>query len=338
MPVNKSALIRYQILDRCFRNTGRNYTFVDLQEEIDKALEEIHPEGSGISRRQLMYDIQFMESSEGWEVELEREKIGKKTAYRYLNPKFSINNQPLNQTEIKQIESALFIMSRFQGLPQFEWMNEIIPLLENKLGISGENRKVIAYDSNIDYQGYDKIAPLFKAIINKRVLKITYKDFKNPEPYTLFYHPHFLKQYNNRWFVFGKNENPPKEVADVEVWTLSLDRIQNIEESDHPYQDSETDWDSYFEDMIGVTRIAGKNPEEIKLWFSPASAPYVATKPLHQTQKHTQLENGELEIRINVNPNYELESVILSFGENVKVLEPEWLKERINGRLKQAAE
>ena len=92
----------------------------------------------------------------------------------------------------------------------------------------------------------------------------------------------------------------------------------------------------YFEGIIGVTRNTGKAPEEIKLKFSVSSAPYVATKPLHLSQKITWLEKGELEVRITVIPNYELESVILSFGENVRVIEPTWLSERINERLKEA--
>lgn len=333
MPINKSAFIRYQILDRCFRNTGRNYFFEDLHKEIDLAIAEINPEGGGISRRQLLYDIAFMESSDGWEVPLERVKQGKKFIYRYSDPQFSINNQPLNQTEIKQVEAALFILSRFQGLPQFEWISEMIPMLENKLGISGENRKVIAYDSNIDYQGYDNIGPLFNAIINKRVLQITYQDFVSKKPYNLVFHPHFLKQYNNRWFVFGINENPPPDKADVEVWNLSLDRIQKIEEAGLPYRDTTTDWEAYFEDIIGVTRMAGRVPEEIKLRFGAASAPYVATKPLHPSQKQKWLDGGELEIRIVVIPNYELESVILSFGENVQVLVPEWLAGKLAQRI-----
>lgn len=119
----------------------------------------------------------------------------------------------------------------------------------------------------------------------------------------------------------------------MEAWNLSLDRIQNIEGIDIPYRESDTNWEEYFEDIIGVTRISGRKPEEIKLRFEAATAPYVSTKPLHQTQKPAWLETGELEIRIEVIPNYELESVILSFGENVEVLGPAWLRMKINERI-----
>lgn len=100
--------------------------------------------------------------------------------------------------------------------------------MENKLGITGDKREVIAYDSNVDYQGSDNIEPLFNAIINKQVLKIIYQDFKSNHPYDIIFHPHFLKQYNNRWFAFGKNENPPPGLKNVEIWNLPLDRIQHI--------------------------------------------------------------------------------------------------------------
>mgnify|MGYP000903934463 CR=1 FL=1 len=327
MPVNKNALIRYQTIDRCLKNSGRNYFFEDLQEQIDLVLQELNPETGGVSRRQLFLDLQFMESEAGWSAPVDRVKIGRKVAYRYSDPHFSINNQPLNVTEIKQIESALQILSRFRGLPQFEWISEIVPLLENKLGIAGGGREVISFDANIDYKGLDYITPLFNAISNKRVLRIQYQDFKNNQAVQIVFHPYFLKQYNNRWFVFGLNEENR-----VATWNLSLDRIQEINEADQKYTETMVDWDDYFFDIIGVTRIADKEIEEITLSFNRQIAPYISTKPLHPTQKEKWV-NDRLEVRIKVIPNYELESLILSFGENVKIISPTWLQIKIKERI-----
>src|SRR5688572_20446002 len=99
MATNKNALVRYKILDRCFRNPGKKYFIDDLIEECEKVLLEIDPQSNGISRRQIFEDIIFMKSAEGWSIELSKLREGKKVYYRYSNPDFSINNMPLNEVE-----------------------------------------------------------------------------------------------------------------------------------------------------------------------------------------------------------------------------------------------
>ena len=71
----------------------------------------------------------------------------------------------------------------------------------------------------------------------------------------------------------------------------------------------------------------------VELLFSSSSAPYIKTKPIHPSQIETELPEG-LKIRIQVIPNYELEQLILSFGEGVRVISPPLLVEKITFRLK----
>ena len=118
MSVNKNALIRYQVLDRCFRNSGRMYFWEDLLEECNKALIDFDTNNNGIQRRQLFDDIRFMESEVGWAIPLARTRHGRKVYYRYEDLSFSISNQPLNDLEVEQIKSAVQIFSRFSGIPQ----------------------------------------------------------------------------------------------------------------------------------------------------------------------------------------------------------------------------
>lgn len=153
MSINKNALIRYQVLDRCFRNTGRMYFWEDLLEECNKALMDFDSNSEGIQRRQLFDDIRFMESEQGWSIPLDRIRHGRKVYYRYEDLSFSINNQPLNDLEAEQIKSALQIFSRFSGTPQFEWVNEMIPMLESKFGLIERKNEIISFESNIDLKG-----------------------------------------------------------------------------------------------------------------------------------------------------------------------------------------
>lgn len=331
MSINKNALIRYQTLDRCFRNTGRKYFWEDLLEECNKALMDFNPNNKGIQKRQLLDDIRFMESDAGWAIPLGRYKYERKTYYRYEEKTFSINNQSLNDSEVEQIKSALQILLRFSGTPQFEWVNEVAPMLESKFGLIQRKQEVISFESNIDLKGIHFLTPLFNAIINERVLLVTYKDFKSSEPYRITFHPYYLKQYNNRWFVLGLNAD-----NHIPTWNLALDRIESLAETTLKYELTQMNWEEYFFDVVGVTRPFNVDVQEIILNFSSEVAPYVITKPLHPSQKHKILPTG-LEVKIKVIPNFELERLVLSFGEQVKVISPRDFKDCIHHHLKSAS-
>mgnify|MGYP001942933634 CR=1 FL=1 len=331
MPKTKNAQIRYQVLDRCFRNSGRKFFWEDLLKEVNIALEEFNGPGSKIKRRQLYDDIRFMESEEGFKIPLKKYSDGKRKYYRYTNTEFSISNQPLNEDEKSQIQSAISVLSRFSGAPQFEWVQEIIPVIQDRLGLKQNSREVISIESNIDLKGIEHLGTLYDAIVNELVLKVEYQDFKSDESFELTFHPHFLKQYNNRWFAFGLNE-----LLEIPTWNLALDRIQKIDQTQGEYIQPEIDWNEYFFDIIGVTRPDEEEVEKVVLEFTKEQAPYIITKPLHPTQKYEWV-GEKLRIEIEVVLNYELESLLLSFGDKVKIIQPYALKEKIAERISKAA-
>jgi predicted DNA-binding transcriptional regulator YafY len=327
MSTNKNAILRYKTLNRCFQNTGRKYSFDDLLNEVNNVLLDDAPESSGINIRQLRADLQFMRSEVGYSAPIESEIFsGKKHVYFYSDPNFSIHNSPLNETEIHQFKNALTLLSRFEGSPGFEWISEVSVILQDSFGLKTNNEKVISFERNLDYTGENFITQLFNAIVNKRVLSIEYEPF-GQEMSAIQFHPYFLKQYNNRWFVFGLNEE-----NNIATWNLALDRIKSLEEIHVTYRQNETDWDFHFSSIYGVSKPFDKNEEEIHLLFSKRQAPYIITKPIHETQKHYELEDGLL-VKIKVIPNFDLEQLILSFGERVKVLLPIHLKEKISDRI-----
>ena len=69
------------------------------------------------------------------------------------------------------------------------------------------------------------------------------------------------------------------------------------------------------------------------LHFNQLTGKYMENKPIHETQKHKWLNEETLEIKIKVIPNYELERLILSYGDSVKVMEPKDLRQRIKNRV-----
>ena len=331
MPNNKNAVIRYQSLDKCFRNPGRRYFWEDLLEVCNQALRDFDPMCEGIQRRQLLDDIRFMESEQGWSVPLGRHKDGKRVFFRYDDLKFSINSQPINETETNQIKSALLVLSRFKGLPQFEWINEIIPKFEQSFNFRPESQEIIGFDHNEYLRGLDHMGELFNAISYRKVLNIKYKPFQSPQPYVYLLQPYYLKQYNSRWFLLGYNP----EMAKVTI--LALDRIEMVEETGAYYtSDKNLSFQEYFEDIVGVSRPENGEVVTVKLLITTGLAPYIQTKPIHGSQKRISQDDRGLVISLKVIPNFELEQLILSHGEKVQVLAPESFREKIRSRLETA--
>jgi predicted DNA-binding transcriptional regulator YafY len=325
MSVNKNALIRYKVMDSCFRNHAKKYFIEDLIDECSNVLAELNSSTNGISRRQIFQDILFMESSEGWSIELEKNRVGKRIFYRYVDPKFSINNMPLNELEISHLKSAIDILSQFKGMPQFEWMNETLPKLQHGTAKDSSKKTIIEFDSNQYLKGIENIGELYNAILYKKVLLIKYLPFEAANAFDIIIHPYYLKQYNNRWFLYGYN--PSKNKYD---WNLALDRIKNISELNEQYHINDTiDWQDYFEDLIGVTKPENTKVENVVLLFKGKTGHYIESKPIHGSQKLKRIDSETVEVNLNVIINYELERLILSYADSVEVLKPKSLVDSI---------
>ncbi|RZL31902.1 MAG: WYL domain-containing protein [Pedobacter sp.] len=332
MAISKNPLIRYKILDQCFRNPFKIFTIDVLLKTLNEELFEIMAdEKQTIKLRQLQDDIAFMKSSEGWGIELAELKIGKKNIYRYEDLNFSILNSPLNNIEIDQFKSAIQTLSQFEGMPQFEGIQEIIAKLKTNLKLTINETPFIGFDRNQDLKGLEYFNQLYYAVQNNQVLEITYQDFKSEKPFSFELHPYYLKEYNNRWFLFGLNT-----VIDKFDWNVAIDRIISLKIVNTKFKSTNVDWQDYFSDMIGVTKIQDSFIEEVILHFDQLTGKYMVNKSIHETQKHKWLDENTLELKIKVLVNYELERLILSYGESVKIIEPQHLKFKIEQRIQQA--
>jgi len=333
MPVNKHALIRYNTLDKCFRNIGVNYVIDDLLDECNTAIFTFDTKSDGIEKRQLYEDIRFMKSEQGWNIELEEGiKLGRKKLYRYLDPSFSISNQPLNETDANHLRSALLTLSRFKGSPQFEWVEELTVRLNDSFNltkgddVTKDKQDIISFEENKYLKGKEYISNLYDAIHYKKVLEIQYKSFKSDHINTFTLSPYYLKQFNNRWFLFGQDERYQT------LTNLALDRIEKIKETSLKYLETDINFSEYFEDIIGVS-LSDDPVEKVVLRIDKQRWPYVNTKPLHGSQKKITVNDDYTDISLEVIPNNELDSLILQFGDKMLVLEPDSLKQRIKEKI-----
>lgn len=330
MATNKHAIIRYQTLDKCFRNSGRKYFIEDLIEECNKAIYDFTGNPDGIKRRQIYDDIIFMESEQGWSIQLKRQKEGRKVYLRYEDINFSISNSPLNSAEESQLKEALLTLSRLKGMPNFNWIDEITARINAGLDISHQSAKVIEFDQNQYLKGIEFVDPLYKAIVSKKVISISYQSFKQESVQQIILHPYFLKQYNSRWFLFGLNERYKS------ISNMALDRILGIATTDIEFEENTgVEFEDFFEDLIGVTFPEGAEPVKILLKVRATLWPYIKTKPLHGSQKTKEVNDEYTIIELNLIVNYELISLLFSYADNITVLEPDGLVREMSSKAQQ---
>jgi predicted DNA-binding transcriptional regulator YafY len=331
MAQNKNALIRYKTIDKCLQNNYRQWTLEDLIEACSNALFEYEGKENKVSKRTIQLDIQLMRSEKlGYNAPIE---VYDKKFYHYADENFSITDIPLTETDMNVLTETVSMLKQFKDFSLFSDVADILQRLEDKIYAEKSNNKpVIHLDKNESLKGLHFLDELYQAIIKKVVLKLEYQSFKAREAKQFHFHPFALKEFNNRWFLIGKRKGSQP------ITNLALDRIIKIDydfNMDHLNEDFEVE--NYYKDVIGVTVNHGLQPRRIQLWIDSINAPYVITKPLHSSQRLiTQNEDGSIIINLYLIVNYELERLLLGFGNGLEILKPEGLRNRMKEILEKA--
>lgn len=335
MPANKNALLRYKTIDNCLRNRSREWTLDDLIEACSYALYEYTGKDEYISRRTIQLDIQKMRSSElGYEAPIE---VYDRRYYRYSDPDFSITNTPLSESDLRQMGEAVGILKQLSGFAGFAGMEDIVGRLEDHLcAVRHERRPAIYFDSNKRLKGLQFITPLYDAIVARTPVLISYQSFKATAGHDIHFSPYILKEYNNRWFVFGRGDR------DRSVSNLALDRIISVSpDSGARFIDGgKFDPDTWFDDIVGVTKGKGMSMkrERVRFWVAPYWVPYIETKPIHRSQFVVERnEDGSAIFQLDVIPNFELEKALLEYSDGIRVISPAGLREQVRSRLANGA-
>ena len=322
MPTNKNAQLRYQVLDRCLSNWSRRYYIEDLVEACNEALYQYNGEtkdGGGVKKRQVQEDLKFIESEEGYGMLIDAIQNGHRKYYRYHKKGASIKEQPINQEELDLIHNALILLKRFEGVLQFEWLDDLEKRLYTTSKLGETLDSVVSFQHNPYLKGMDAYyKPIFDSIVNKRVIEIVYHPF-GKYARTIIVIPYYLKQYNNRWFLIGKHKDSKY------LSNFAIDRIESYKETSKPYEplSEDVDFKEYFSDIVGVS-LSNAPVEEIVLKVSNKAYGYIVTKPLHESQSAVSIPIGEdyWQVILKVQNNYELRSLLRSFGEQIEVMAP----------------
>jgi len=261
---------------------GRKVTLDELIEACNDALYETNGYGE-VSRRTIQHDIQEMRYSQalGYYAPI---KVVDEKYYKYDEYGYSITQIPISAEDMAQLSEAVDLLKQMSSFKGFDGVEDVVNRLEDYVAsMRYKVEPVILLESNERLRGLEYISDLHDAIMGREAIKITYKSFRSEEATMFCFSPYILKEFRNRWFVFGRRH----DLVDVPLSNLALDRIEDISDAPkgerylsnkgfHPKE--------YFQDLIGVTRDTDSEVEHVEFLATAAEAPYIRTKPILQSQ------------------------------------------------------
>lgn len=330
MPTNLHASIRYEVLDRELQRESEENTERRLRTLCSDAIiiEDAKYEAAEVSLRTFRSDIAHIKRiAEDNNVEVKCRNGKNGYYYYYSRGDFSIFKKEFSDSEIGQLKCAMQLLSRFKGLPEYDNIAGLASKLEKKYGLKGEGNIYVEYE-HIESTGEEIMSDICNYIINKKPIRITYAPYGKAER-TWIIHPYLLKEYNNRWFLYGFNETEDR------ISNMPLDRIRvDYEPVPNAYiPNTFVDFSTYFDNIVGVTLNHG-DPVVITLRASESRYPYIDSKPIHSSQRLIDADSRTFTIRVI--PNKELDALILSFGADLEVIKPIWYRDKIKHKIEDA--
>jgi predicted DNA-binding transcriptional regulator YafY len=122
-----------------------------------------------------------------------------------------------------------------------------------------------------------------------------------------------------------------------EIRTFKLGRLEGAQLLDAEYSiPPDFDPEAHLAGSWGI--MSGDHVDEVALHFSAAAKPFVMERQWHPSQQIQSTPEGGCVLRMQVSEPVEMQPWIRSWGAQVEVLAPEWLRERIMDELQKAAE
>ena len=196
------------------------------------------------------------------------------------------------------------------------------------------NRQFIHFEKR-PARGLNHLHGLIYAIENHLRLCFSYHKFRENThtPHTV--QPYALKEFDYHWYLLARDVvNNTEETA---IRVFAVDRISDLDILKKKFTPMPFDVEKHFKNAFGVIALPDA-PEDIVLRFDRHQGNYIKVRPLHHSQQIVSDNDDALVVRLHLTPSYDFDLKLLSLGNRVQVLEPQWYREHIVMRIKQALE
>lgn len=344
-------------MNNIFNGTGDTVQLINLIDKLlrrdgyityDDIIKEYSPEYVGVKREKNPKVSSIKKAINTMKKKLN--EMG--TGFEYSNGKDARNGfrypqdnpdpfKSLREGEKKQLTKQLLRdyckATRFM-IPQVFAEKKVPSLL-----LDDKPSHIIESDSNPLLCNIDLLPVFFEYIEKKKVVSFIYNARYVTEQKIIF-HPHFLKEYNNRWFIWGCLEKEDGII--VEAYNYSIDRIvpkslKVLEDKKFVYQ-APSFYLNLLKNVVGVTIPKNKEPEKIIIeTLDEKVHGLMNSKPIHCSQTEIQKyvdgkQTGKFELYLI--PNIEFFGNVLHYGESIRIIEPLSIKDEIKKKIEKMLE
>lgn len=180
-------------------------------------------------------------------------------------------------------------------------------------------------------KGTEYIPTIIECMQQNKVLLIDYEPFGQHQK-TLHFCPYAMKLYNQRWYMVGLIQEQEN------IRTIAFDRIRTMDSTEERFLvPKKFSAKKMFADRIGIFVDDQAAPQKVILRAHGPSVDYLRSLPLHSSQEEIRTKHeiySDFQYKIYLTP--ELETKILAMGENIEVLKPKELRDKIADRLQSA--
>jgi predicted DNA-binding transcriptional regulator YafY len=305
MPMSKRGYIsRYSLILKKLQAKPYS-TYEELESYIERQYDYMRENDEslnlGFSKRTLQRDIKEIRQTFGIDIQFSNKDKG-----YYISQ---------SETDNQNFERMIEAFDMFNSLNMAQDLQPFIHL---------EKRRP---------QGTENLYGLLHAIKNRLRINFSYQKFWEDEVTQRITEPYALKEFKSRWYILAK------DLKDGRVKTFALDRLTNLEITKQKFQfPRDYDVEESYRYCFGIISPDDEKPAEIILSFDPIQGKYIKTLPLHQTQAVLIDDEDELRIKLKLCITHDFLMELLSFGENVKVIQPKSLMNQVKAAHKAAFE
>jgi predicted DNA-binding transcriptional regulator YafY len=280
-------------------------TLEELQGFVERQFEYLQDQDDslviGFSKRTFQRDIREIRNNFGVEIEYSRKDKG-----------YFISSGEMDTMNFQRR------MEAFDVFNSLKLAEDLVPFVQL------ENRRP---------QGTENLYGLLHAIKNRFQIGFMYHKFWDEEGGQRTADPLALKEFRNRWYLMARDHK------DRIIKSFALDRLSQLDISNQKFEFPKNyNIEESYRYCFGIVSPNGQEPQEIVLSFTRHQGKYLKTLPLHSTQQVLVDNNRELQISLKLCITFDLVMELLSFGDNMKVLQPKSLADEIKAAHQKAFE